>query len=49
MNTTATRSVESIYPLDTRRKLNVHKTFRRYPEHPLNVSCTFHLRPVSRG
>ena len=28
------------------RKLNVHKTFRR---RPLNVLCTFKLRPVSTG
>ena len=35
--------------LDIIRKLNVHKTFRRSPGHLLNVSCTFNLRPVSRG
>ena len=34
-------------PADTRRKLNVHKTFRRRPERLLNVLCTFHLRRVS--
>ena len=34
-------------PLDTGRKLNVHKTFRRRPEHLLNVLNTFNLRPVS--
>ena len=34
-------------PLDTGRKLNVHKTFRRRPGHLLNVLCTFNLRPVS--
>ena len=36
-------------PLDTGRKLNVHKTFRRSPGHLLNVLCTFNLRPVSTG
>ena len=35
------------YPLDTGRKLNVHKTFRRRPERLLNVLCTFNTRPVS--
>ena len=35
-------------PLDTGRKLNVHKTFRRLPRR-LNVLGTFSLRPVSRG
>ena len=34
-------------PADTRRKLNVHKTFRRHPGHLLNVVRTFSLRPVS--
>ena len=37
------------YPLDTGRKLNVHKTFRRRPRRLLNVLCTFNLRPVSIG
>ena len=36
-------------PIDTERKLNVHKTFRRRPGHLLNVLCTFNLRPVSTG
>ena len=36
-------------PVDTGRKLNVHKTFRRRPERLLNVLCTFNLRPVSMG
>ena len=35
------------HPLDTARKLNVHKTFRRRPERLLNVLCTFNIRPVS--
>ena len=30
-------------------KLNVHKTFKRRPGRPLNVLCTFNLRPVSIG
>ena len=42
------QSKNMIVPLiDTGRKLNVHKTFRRRPGHPLNVLCTFNLRPVS--
>ena len=36
-------------PVDTGRKLNVHKTFRRRPGRLLNVVCTFNLRPVSTG
>ena len=39
----------STYPVDTGRKLNVHKTFRRRPGRVLNVICTFNLRPVSTG
>ena len=35
------------FPIDTGRKLNVHKTFRRRPGRLLNVLCTFNLRPVS--
>ena len=38
-----------IIPVDTGRKLNVHKTFRRRPGRLLNVLCTFNLRPVSTG
>ena len=34
-------------PVDTGRKLNVHKTFRRSSGRLLNVLCTFSLRPVS--
>ena len=37
------------YPVDTGRKLNVHKTFRRRPGRLLNVLCTFNLRLVSTG
>ena len=36
-------------PVDTWRKLNVHKTFRRRPGRLLNVLYTFNLRPVSAG
>ena len=36
-----------LVPVDTGRKLNVHKTFRRRPGRLLNVLCTFNLRPVS--
>ena len=36
-------------PVDTGRKLNVHKTFRRCPGRLLNVLCTFNLRTVSTG
>ena len=36
-------------PVDTGRKLNEHKTFRRRPGRLLNVLCTFNLRPVSMG
>ena len=37
------------YPVDTGRKLKVHKMFRRRPGRLLNVLCTFNLRPVSTG
>ena len=39
----------NIFPVDTGRKLNEHKTFRRRPGRLLNVLCTFNLRPVSTG
>ena len=35
--------------VNTGRKLNVRKTFRRRLGHFLNVLCTFNLRPVSTG
>ena len=35
--------------LGTKRKLNVHKTFRGRSGSLLNVLYTFYLRPVSRG
>ena len=37
------------FPVDTGRKLNVHKTFRRCPGSLLNVLCSFNLRSVSTG
>ena len=43
------RKIISLYPVDTGRKLNVHKTFRRRPGRLLNVLCTFNLPPVSTG
>ena len=36
-------------PVDTGRKLNVHKTFRKRPRRLLNVFRTFELRPVTTG
>ena len=35
------------FPVDTGRKSNVHKTFRRRPGRLLSILCTFNLRPVS--
>ena len=35
-----------LFPVDTGRKRNVHKTFRRRPGCLLNVLCTFNLRHV---
>ena len=35
--------------IETERKLNVHKTFRRRPGRLLSALCTFNLRPVSTG
>ena len=40
---------QSIIPVDTGRKLNVHKTLRRRPGCLLNVLGTFNLRPGSTG
>ena len=34
-------------PVDTGRKLNVHKTFRRRSGRLLNVLCSFNLCPVT--
>ena len=36
-------------PVDTGRKLNVHKMFRRRSGCLLNILYTFNLRPVSMG
>ena len=36
-------------PVETGRKLNVHKTFGIRPGGLLKVLCTFNLRPVSTG
>ena len=38
-----------MFSVDTGRNLNIHKMFRRRPGRPLNVLCTFNLRPVSTG
>ena len=38
-----------LFPVDTGRKLNVRKTFRRHSRRLLNVLCRFNLRPVSTG
>ena len=37
------------FPVDTGRKLNVHKTFRGRPGSLLHVLCAFNLRPVFTG
>ena len=39
----------SNYPVNTGRKLNVHKTFRKRPGRLMNVLCTLNLRPASTG
>ena len=39
---------KNMVPLDTGRKLNIHKRFRRRSGCLLSVLCTFNLRPVSR-
>ena len=39
----------TFHPLDTGRKLNIKKTFKRRPGRLLNVLCTLNLRPVTRG
>ena len=38
--------VMGLAPVDTGRKLNVHKMFRRCLGRILNVLCMFNLRPV---
>ena len=44
-----TEVIKSNNPVDTWRKLDVHKTFRRRRGRLLNVLCTFNLCPVSTG
>ena len=41
--------IADLNPVDTGRKLNVNKSFRRRPGRLLNVSCMFNLYPVSTG
>ena len=48
VNANSLLRIKSI-PVDTGRKLNVHKTFRRRPGRFLNVLCTFNLCPVFTG
>ena len=36
-------------PVDTRRKFNVHRAFRRRHGRPLTVLCTLKLSPASTG
>ena len=43
------QNCETTFPVDTGRKLSVHKAFRRHPGRLRNVLCTFNLRPVSMG
>ena len=38
-----------LFLVDTRRKLNVYKTFRRRPGRFVNVLCPFNLLLVSTG
>ena len=44
-----TECISDHNPVDTRHKLNVCKTFKRFPGRLLNVLCTFNLCPVSTG
>ena len=39
----------TINPVDTGRKLNVHKTLRRRPGHLLNVLCTLNITSYAYG
>ena len=39
----------TINPVDTGRKLNVHKTLRRRPGHLLNVLCTLNITSCAYG
>ena len=50
LNVTQVKVVSTpLIPVETGRKFNVHKTFRRRPGRLLNVLCTLNLRPVSMG
>ena len=52
VSSVAAQNSYECYParhVETRNKLNVHKTFRRRPGRYLNALCTFHLRLVSTG
>ena len=42
--TTRSNKLGFNYTLQTGRKLNAHKTFRRHPGGLLNVLCAFNLR-----
>ena len=48
-STPVTLFQKSLYPVDTGRKFNVHKTFRRRPGRLMNILCMLNLRPVSTG
>ena len=48
-STPATLFQKFLYPVDTGRKFNVHKTFRRRPGRLMNVLYMLNLRPVSTG
>ena len=45
----STALLHIFHPVNTGRKLNLHKTFRRRPGSLLNVLCMFNLCPVSTG
>ena len=50
LNVTQVKVVSTpLIPVETGRKFNVYKTFRRRPGRLLNVLCTLNLRPVSMG
>ena len=44
-----TECISNHNPIDTERKLNTHKMFRRRPGRLLNILCMFNLRHVSTG
>ena len=49
LSTSSENHFKFCIPVDTGRKFNGHKTFRRCPGRPLTVLCTFKLRPLSTG